>query len=86
MISEKTDKYSFLIANTDSSDKEGAHCFFGFFCYYSFGIDGLKSFIIQGNESVIQKILLGVEKMTRTDSKIRQQNNSCKYKIFDERV
>ena len=86
MISEKTDKYSFLTANTDSSDKEGAHCFFVFFCYYSFGIDGLKSFIIQGNESVIQKILLGVEKMTRTDSKIRQQNNSCKYKIFDERV
>ena len=41
--------------------------FFFFFFFDLFGIDGLKNFIIQDHESVIQKILFGIEKMARTD-------------------
>ena len=53
------------------------------FLYYSFGIYGLKNFIIQDDESVIQKMLFGIEKITRTDSKITLKNitflmNACK--------
>ena len=71
---------SFLIAKTGSSDKDVTHWwsilsieaktdlfFFFFFFFDSLGIDGL---IIQDHELVIQKILFGIEKMTRTDSKI----------------
>ena len=36
----------------------------------SFGLDGLKHFIIQDNRNIIVKILFGTEKMTKTDSKI----------------
>ena len=77
-IPEKTDKYPFLIANTDSLYKDGTHWWSILdiepktdqSCFNSFGIDGLKSFIIHDDESVEQKILFGIEKVTRTDSKI----------------
>ena len=46
--------------------------------FYTFGGDGIKSFLIQDNQKVIEKILLGTEQLTRTDKK----NNACKYKIF----
>ena len=39
----------------------------------SFGLDGLKHFIMQDDRK-IEKILFGTEKMTRTDNKI----NLCK--------
>ena len=47
-----------------------------FFYYYSFEIDG--------NKSVIQKVLFGIERMTRTDSKItlakiKFSMNTCKH-------
>ena len=71
---------SFLIAKTGSSDKDVTHWWsilsieaktdLFFFFFVSLGIDGLKNFIIQDHELVIQKILFGIEKMTRTDSKI----------------
>ena len=71
---------SFLIAKTGSSDKDVTHWWsilsieaktdLFFFFFDSLGIDGLKNFIIQDHELVIQKILFGIEKMTRTDSKI----------------
>ena len=46
-------------------------------------MDGLKSFIIQDNKKVIEKILLGTEQLTRTDNKITHVNikfslNVCK--------
>ena len=49
----------------------------------SFGLDGLKGFIIQEDKKVIKKILFGTEKMTRTDDKITLVNitfnlNACK--------
>ena len=42
---------------------------FSFFFIDSFGVDGLKSFIIQDDKK-IEKIILGTEQLTRTDNKI----------------
>ena len=55
----------------------------GLFFFYSFGADGLKSFIIQDDQKVIEKILLGTEQLKRTDNKITLVNvkfslNACK--------
>ena len=55
----------------------------GLFFFYSFGADGLKSFIIQDDQEVIEKILLGTEQLKRTDNKITLVNvkfslNACK--------
>ena len=36
----------------------------------SFGLDGLKHFIVQDDKPIVEQILLGVEKMTRIDNKI----------------
>ena len=46
-------------------------------------MDGLKSFIIQGDKKVIEKILFGTQQLTRTDNKITLVNmkfnlNACK--------
>ena len=46
-------------------------------------MDGLKSFIIQVDKKVIEKILFGTEQLTRTDNKIALVNikfnlNACK--------
>ena len=49
----------------------------------TFGGDGIKSLLIQDNQKVIEKILLGNEQLTRTDKKIMLGNikfslNACK--------
>ena len=76
MISE-TGKYPFVIANTDADNKPDVHRWsildiesrnYVFF-FDSFGIEGLKHFIIQDNKEIVEKILLGIEKMDRSDSK-----------------
>ena len=53
------------------------------FFFDSFGLDGLKHFIVQDDQRIIEKILFGTEKRTRTDNKITlwkiQLNlNACK--------
>ena len=91
MILEKNGKYPFIIANTNSSDKHGTHWWSimdidpktDLFFFYSFGVDGLKSLIIQDDQKVIEKILLWIEQLTRTDNKITLVNikfslNACK--------
>ena len=40
------------------------------FFFDSFGLDGLKHFIVQDDKSIVEQILLGIEKMDRADSKI----------------
>ena len=45
-----------------------------YFCFYSFGVDSLKNFIIQDDKKVIQKILFGTEQLPRTDNKITLVN------------
>ena len=77
MMSSKG-KYPFIIANTDNSEKPGVHWWSilniepktDIFVFDSFGLDGLKHFIVPDDKHIVQKILLGVEKMTRTDNKI----------------
>ena len=77
MISDKKDKYSLVIANTDSSEKGGTHWWSildieprtDVFFFDSFGLDGLKHFIKQDDRNVIKKILFGTKKMTITDKK-----------------
>ena len=91
MISGKKGKYPFIIANTDNSSKGGTHWWSildiepktDIFFFDSFGLDGLRHFIIQNDKKVIEKILFGTEKMTRTDNKItlvkiRFDLNACK--------
>ena len=85
MISSEKGKYPFVIANTGSSEKGGTHWWSildiepktDIFFFDSFGIDGLKHFIVQDDKKIIEKILFGREKMTRTDSKI----TLCKIKF-----
>ena len=69
MISEKTGKSPFLIANTTSSNKDSTHWWSTLeiepkidLFFYSFGIEGLKNFIMQYDEKVVQKLLSGIEK------------------------
>ena len=38
--------------------------------FYTFGIIGLKNFIDQDNQKIIEKILLGIEKMKKTGNKL----------------
>ena len=91
MISEKKEKYQFIIANTDSSSKQGTHWWSipdiepkaDIVLFDSFGLDGLKAFIIQDDKKVIEKVLFGTEQMTKTDNKITLVNirfnlNACK--------
>ena len=98
MISEKKGKYSFIIANTDSSEKDGTHWWSilntepktDTFFFDFFGLDGLKHFIMQDNRKVIEKVLFGTEKMTRSYKKITLCNirfnlNACKNLSNEER-
>ena len=89
-------KYPFIIANTDDSNKPGTHWWSildiepknDIFFFNSFGLDGLKHFIMQDDRKIVEKIMFGTEKMTRTDNKITlckiQFNlNACKKAELD---
>ena len=85
MIEEKKGKYPFIIANTDASNKKGTHWWSilniesrnELFFFDSFGLDGLKHFIIQDDKKIINKILIGTEQINKTDQKI----TLCKIKF-----
>ena len=78
-------EYPFIIANTDDSEKEGTHWWSildiepktDIFFFDSYGLDGLKHFINQDDKEIIDKILIGIDKMDRTDEKI----TLCKIKF-----
>ena len=84
MISDRG-KYPFIIANTDAEGKLGVHWWSildieprnDIFFFDSFSIEGLKHFIIQDDKKTVEKILLGIEKMDRSDNKI----TLCKIKF-----
>ena len=69
MIEEKKGKYSFIIAITDANKKKGTHWWSilniepknELFFFDSFGLDGLKHFIIQDDRKIIDKILIGIK-------------------------
>ena len=48
-----------------------------FIFFDSFGLDGLKHFTIQADKKIIDKILIGIKQMNRTDQKI----TLCKIKL-----
>ena len=82
---EDSSKFSFIIANTDASDKLGVHWWSiidieprnDIFFFDSYGIEGLKHFIIQDDREIVDEILIGTEKTDRTDDKI----TLCKIKF-----
>ena len=64
--------------NTDRSDKKGTH-WWSFldlhprkeiFLFDSFGFEGFKEFIIDDNRKALNKILFGIEKSKKRDSKV----------------
>ena len=69
MIEEKKGKYPFIITNTDANNKKSTHRWSilnielknELFFFDSFGLDGLKHFIIQDDRKIIDKILIGTE-------------------------
>ena len=96
---ENSGKYSFIIANTDDSQKEDTHWWSildieprtDIFFFDSYGLDGLKHFIIQDDRAIIDKILVGIDKMDWTDNKItlckiKFNLSACKQLTEDEIV
>ena len=82
---EDSGKFPFIIANTDSSKKFGTHWWSildieprtDIFFFDSYGIEGLKRFIIEDDKKIVDKILIGIEKMDKSDNKI----TLCKIKF-----
>ena len=82
---EDSGKFPFIIANTDASDKSGTHWWSildieprtDIFFFDSYGIEGLNHFISKHDKEIVTKILIGIEKMDRTDNKI----TLCKVKF-----
>ena len=78
-------KFPFIIANTDDSEKSGTHWWSildiepktDIFFFDSYGIEGLKHFIIQDDKEIMDKILIGIDKMAKSDNKI----TLCKIKF-----
>ena len=71
-------KYPFIIMNTDRSDRNGTH-WWSFldlhpkkeiFLFDSFGFTGLKKFIIDNDEKLINKVLFNLKKFGKNDRKI----------------
>ena len=90
-------KFPFIIANTDASDKPGVHWWSildieprtDIFFFDSYGLQGLKHFIIQDDKPIVDKILIGIVKMDRTDNKltlckIKLNLGACKHLTKDE--
>ena len=78
----KGKKYSILIANTDRSAKQGTHWWSildidgkkDFLLFDSFGIKGLKKFIVKDNEKIVAKVLKGVENLKEDKTQINLVN------------
>ena len=74
----KGKRYPLLIVNTDRSDKEGNHWWSildidgkkGFLLFDSFGIKGLKNFIVQDDQKIVGKVLKGVENLKKEKEQI----------------
>ena len=77
-MKKKHKKYSFMIFNTDRSDKDETHCWSildlhpkkEIFLFGSFGLKGLKNFIIKDDKIMINKVLYGLEKFKKVDNKL----------------
>ena len=94
---EDSGKFPLIIANIDASNKPDVHWWSildieprtDIFFFDSYGIEGLKHFIIQDDRQILDKILIGIEKMDRTDGKIslckiKFNLGACKHLTEDE--
>ena len=78
----KRKKYPFLIANTDRSDKPGTHSWIildidgkkDFLLFDSFGIKGLKNFIVKDGEKILKNVLKGIENLKEDKTEINLGN------------
>ena len=78
-------KFPFIIANTDASDKPGVHWWSildieprtDILFFNSDGLESLKHFIIQDDKPIVDKTLIGIEQMDKSDNKI----TLCKIKF-----
>ena len=77
MLDEKK-KYPFIIMNTDRNNRKGEH-WWSFldlhekkeiFLFDSFGFEGFKEFVLNDDKNILNKILYGLEKLKKKDSKI----------------
>ena len=71
-------KYPFIIMNTDRSDRNGTHWWSfvdlhpkkDIFLFDSFGFNGLKKFIIDNDEKLLNEILFNLKTFGKKDKKI----------------
>ena len=77
LVKKKSSTYPFAIVNTDSlSNLPETHWWNilniylskQLFLFDSYGFTGLKTFIIQDNRKIINKILYGIEKFSKKDN------------------
>ena len=74
----KGKKYPFLIGNTDRSDKPGTHWWSildidskkDFLLFDSFGVLGLRNFIVQDNETIVKKVLKGIQNIAQDKTEL----------------
>ena len=71
-------KYPFIIMNTDRSDRNGTHWWSfldlhpkkDIFLFDSFGFNGLKKFLIDNDEKLLNKVLFNLKTLGKKDRKI----------------
>ena len=88
----KGKKYPFLIANTDRSDKPCTHWWSildidskkGFLLFDSFGVLGLKNFIVQDDEKIVKKVLKGVQNIAPDKTELNLVNMNFSANSYDK--
>ena len=77
MMNGKGARYSFIIMNTDCSNKKDTH-WWNFldlhlkkeiFLFDSFGFDGFKEFLLKDDKKILNKILYGIKKFEKKPKK-----------------
>ena len=70
-------KYPFLVSNTDKSNQGGTHWWSimnilpkSLLFLDSYGIQGMKHFIVSDNTKIVGKILKGIEAIDQKDKKL----------------
>ena len=80
MMIESKSSFTFIIMNTDWSDKKGGHWWSvldlhtkkEISLFHSFGFEGFKEFILDNDRNILNRILYGIEKFEKKDNKITQ--------------
>ena len=93
MMIEKN-RYPFIIMKTDWSNKKGTHWWSFpnlhprkeiFFIFDSFGFEGFKEFIIDGDRKALNKILFGIKKLKKTKhNKVTLVTLKCSMREYEK--